>query len=55
MRLKQRVGDFHVRELLHEDYVGEAGDHTVYRVTKRKLTTPEAVRVLARDADVVLV
>jgi len=52
MRLKQRIGDFRVRELLREGYLGRSGDHRVYRVTKRKLTTPEAVDVLARAAGV---
>ncbi|MDF1800656.1 MAG: tRNA pseudouridine(13) synthase TruD, partial [Planctomycetota bacterium] len=52
MRLKQRVGDFHVRELLNEDFVGKAGDYAVYRVTKKKMTTPEALRVLAGEAGV---
>jgi tRNA pseudouridine13 synthase len=52
MRLKQRAGDFRVRELLHEDYLRESGDHRVYRVTKRKITTPEAARELASEAGI---
>jgi len=52
MKLKRRVGDFRVRELLDPDYLVESGDYRVYRVTKRKLTTPEAVEVLAREAGV---
>ena len=52
MRLKQRVGDFQVRELLTEGYLCANGDHRVYRVIKRKLTTPEAVRALASEAGV---
>ena len=52
MRLKQRIGDFRVRELLDQAYLGEQGDHRIYRVTKRKLTTPEAVDALARAAGV---
>ena len=52
MRLKQRVGDFKVRELLREGYLLERGPVRVYRVTKRKLTTPEAVDVLAAEAGV---
>ena len=52
MKLKQRVGDFRVRELLEPDYLKERGEFRVYRVTKRKLTTPEAVRALADEAGV---
>ncbi|MHC4262151.1 MAG: tRNA pseudouridine(13) synthase TruD, partial [Planctomycetota bacterium] len=52
MKLKQRVGDFKVRELLREDYVLDRGPVRVYRVTKRKLTTPEAVVTLAAEAGV---
>lgn len=50
MKLKQRVGDFRVRELLRRDYLSTAGEHRVYRVTKRKLTSDEAARVLADEA-----
>ena len=49
MRLKQRPGDFHVRELLNEDYIAEAGPFAVYRVTKKKMTTPEVVKILAKE------
>lgn len=52
MKLKQRVGDFRVRELLRDGYLGRSGDYRVYRVSKRKLTTPEAVGALAREAGV---
>ena len=52
MRLKQRVGDFHVRELLNDDLLKERGDYIVYRVTKKKMTTPEVVRILAEEAGV---
>ena len=52
MRLKQRTGDFRVRELLDEGYLKERGEFRVYRVTKRKLTTPEAVHILAAEAGV---
>jgi tRNA pseudouridine13 synthase len=52
MRLKQRVGDFRVRELLARDTVQERGPFRVYRVTKRKLTSDEAARELAREAGV---
>ncbi len=52
MRLKQRVGDFRVRELLRKDYLGSEGEHRVYRVTKRKITSDEAVRALATEAGV---
>jgi len=52
MKLKQRVGDFRVRELLQRDYLVEQGEHRVYRVTKRKLTSDEAARILADEAGV---
>ena len=52
MKLKHRVGDFRVRELLDPAYLVERGDYRVYRVTKRKLTTPEAIEILAREAGV---
>jgi len=52
VKLKHRVGDFLVRELLAPGYLVERGDYRVYRVTKRKLTTPEAIEVLAREAGV---
>ena len=52
MKLKTRPGDFRVRELLRPDVLGEKGEHRVYRVTKRKLTSPEAARELARAAGV---
>ena len=52
MRLKQRVGDFHVRELLNEDFIQERGNYAVYRVTKKKMTTPEVVSFLSEEAGV---
>ena len=52
MRLKQRVGDFRVRELLRRDYLASEGEHRVYRVTKRKLDSEEAARRLATEAGV---
>jgi len=52
MKIKQRVGDFRVRELLDRDVLVERGEHRVYRVTKRKLTTPEAARILADEVGV---
>ncbi len=53
MKLKQRVGDFRVRELLQDDYLrDEEGEFRIYRVTKRKLTTPEACRALADELGV---
>lgn len=52
MKLKQRVGDFRVRELLRRDYLASEGEHRVYRVTKRKVTSDEAARVLAQEAGV---
>ncbi len=52
MKLKQRIGDFRVRELLAEGFVQERGDHRLYRVTKRKLTSADAARQLAAEAGV---
>lgn len=52
MKLKQRIGDFRVRELLAKGFIQERGDHAVYRVTKRKLTTQEAAAILAEEARV---
>ncbi len=52
MRLKQRIGDFRVRELLQEGVISERGDYRIYRVTKRKLTTPEAIKALADEVGV---
>ncbi len=49
MRLKQRPGDFHVRELLNDNYLTEKGDYAVYRITKKKMTTPEAIKALATE------
>ncbi len=53
MRLKREPGDFRVFEVLDEsgDLLGP-GPYTLYRVTKRGLTTQEAVVVLAREAGV---
>ena len=44
MRIKQRLDDFRVRELLAPDFLQERGEYRVYRVTKRKLTSLEAAR-----------
>ena len=52
MRIKQRIDDFRVRELLADDYLLERGEYRVYRVTKRKLTSLEASRELAHAAGV---
>ncbi len=52
VKIKQRIGDFRVRELLAEDYLSEEGKFRVYRVTKRKLTTPKAAAILADEAGV---
>ena len=49
MKLKQRVEDFRVRELLMEEPRKERDEFRVYRVTKRKLTSAE----LAREAGAV--
>ncbi len=52
MRIKQRIDDFRVRELLAEDYLQDRGEYRVYRITKRKLTSLEAARELAYAAGV---
>src|SRR5688572_32806269 len=46
------MGDFRVRELLRRDYLDSEGEHRVYRVTKRKLTSDEAARALAEAGGV---
>jgi len=51
MRLKRIQNDFRVFEVLDESFMGN-GSHTVYRVTKRGLTTPEALAKLAKEAGV---
>lgn len=53
MKLKQRVEDFRVRELLVEEPQKERDEFRVYRVTKRKLTSVEAAAQLAREAGAV--
>ena len=50
MELKQRVGDFRVRELLRPDVLRPSGEFRVYRVIKRKLTSLEAAEALALEA-----
>jgi tRNA pseudouridine13 synthase len=52
MKLKLRPTDFRVLEVLKDGYVTARGDHKVYRVTKRKLTSPEAASALAAAAGV---
>ena len=52
MRIKQRLDDFRVRELLADGVLQPSGEHRVYRVTKRKLTSLEAARELAAVAGV---
>jgi len=47
MKLKQKPGDFRVREVLRDDFVVERGPNRVYRVKKRKLTSLEAASALA--------
>ena len=47
MKIKHRVGDFQVTELLADGVLQERGDHAVFRVTKRKLTSQEAAAELA--------
>lgn len=46
MRLKSRPGDFRVAERLRDGYLVERGEHRVYRVTKRKVSSLDAARVL---------
>jgi len=52
MRIKQRLDDFRVRELLAEGILQERGEQRVYRITKRKLTSLQAARELAYVAGV---
>ena len=52
MRIKQRLDDFRVRELIADEYFKERGEFRVYRVTKRKLTSFDAARELAHAAGV---
>lgn len=52
MKLKQKPGDFRVEELLDTSILSERGKHRVYRVSKRKLTSMDAVALLAREAGV---
>ncbi len=51
MRLKTTPDDFRVRELLEWNEVPD-GDFVVHRLHKEKLSTPEALTILARDAEV---
>ena len=52
MKLKQRVEDFRVRELLIEAPQEGRAPYRVYRVTKRKLTSIEAARRIAQEVGV---
>ena len=52
MRIKQLPEDFRVRELLADDVVGARGEHRVYRVIKRKLTSLQAAEALAESVGV---
>jgi tRNA pseudouridine13 synthase len=52
MKIKQHHKDFRVRELLGEGFLESKGEHRVYRVTKQRLTTIEAVQRLADMAGV---
>jgi tRNA pseudouridine13 synthase len=52
VKLKCRPADFQVRELLDESYLDASGEHQLYEVSKRKLTSDEAARILAREARV---
>lgn len=51
MRLKTIPEDFRVRELLQWPEV-PGGDHVVHLLHKEKLSTPEALSMLVREADV---
>jgi len=52
VRLKRIQDDFRVFEVLDEEALLGPGPYTLYRVTKRGLTTHEAVDVLAKEAKV---
>ena len=52
MRLKQKPGDFRVREVLEEGYLAPRGSFRVYLVTKRKRTSLDAAAALADLAGV---
>ncbi len=52
MKIKHRFSDFRVTEVLRPGLVQKKGPFSVYRVTKRKLSTPEAVSELAHLCDV---
>ncbi|MFT4539937.1 MAG: tRNA pseudouridine13 synthase [Planctomycetota bacterium] len=49
MKLKSRPQDFKVTELLDEDILQSKGEHRVYRVTKRKMTSIEAAAELGHE------
>ena len=52
MKIKQHHKVFRVRELLGEGFLEPKGEHRIYRVTKQRLTTIEAVERLADLAGV---
>ncbi|MBK7874378.1 MAG: tRNA pseudouridine(13) synthase TruD [Planctomycetes bacterium] len=52
MKLKSKPQDFRVQELLAEGYLEKRGRWRVYRVTKKKITSFEAARMLAELARV---
>lgn len=52
MKLKTRPNDFRVDEILADGYLQQQGDHTVFHVTKKKLTSLQAAEVLARELGV---
>jgi len=53
MRLKRTVNDFRVSELLDDDSLPHmGGNYTIYRITKKGLTTFEAADILAKGAGV---
>ncbi len=52
MRLKRTQNDFRVTEVIDEDGLFSEGPYSLYRVTKRGVTTFEAADVLAKAAGV---
>jgi len=52
MKLKTRPNDFKVDEILADGYLRQQGDHTVFHVTKKKLTSLQAAEILANELGV---
>ena len=49
MKLKTRPNDFHVDEILADDYLVSFGPHTVFHVMKKKLTSIQAAEIIANE------